>query len=159
METKKIEILYKTIPSAELSSEESILKNKAIEAAKKAYVPYSQFRVGAAIALENGGIVTGSNQENAAYPSGMCAERVAMFAANHQYPNSAPLAIALVAINNNEIADTISPCGACRQVLLESEKRFGKKIKLYLCGREETILIESIADSLPFCFDSSQMSK
>lgn len=157
MKTEKIEIVYRRVLEEELPTEGVKLVEAARRAAENAYAPYSKFSVGAAVELENSIIITGSNQENAAYPSGMCAERVAMFAANHQYPEIPPVAIAIAAFNDGKAVDYVSPCGGCRQVLLESETRYNRKIKVYMCGAKEIIIVESIATLLPFCFDGSQM--
>jgi len=137
------------------------LINKAKEATKKAYAPYSNFKVGAAVLLENGLIVTGNNQENAAYPSGLCAERVALFAASSQYPDVAVKAIAIAAHSDEFIIDTpIYPCGACRQVMAEYEYKFGKDIQLLLTGNEGKVLVlKNIKNILPFIFDASKLKK
>lgn len=153
MKEGKITIQYYIANINEVNSSEKELFEKAVEAAKRAYAPYSNFKVGAAILLSNGKIVTGSNQENAAYPSGLCAERVAMFSANHQYPDVAPQIILLVAIDkDNKLVDFVSPCGSCRQVLSESEKRYQHPIKVILCGKDDFIIFNRISDLLPFDF-------
>ena len=142
----------------ELHSDE---KN-AIEAAKKAcssaYAPYSHFHVGAAVLLDNGTIVVGANQENAAYPSGLCAERVALFAAASQYPQQKAVLLAIAACNDKgEFTEhAISPCGACRQVMLETEKRFQLPLKVLLYGASEIVCIESAQDLLPLAFTEAK---
>ena len=109
-------------PLEECSEIEKKLINAAKHATEKSYAPYSNFKVGAALLLENGEIITGNNQENAAYPSGLCAERVATFYANSVYPNEKVVAIAIAAWSNGKFTDdVITPCGGCRQVLLETE--------------------------------------
>ena len=145
----------------ELDNEAKNLILKAKEATKKAYAPYSNFKVGAAVLLDNGLIITGNNQENAAYPSGLCAERVALFAASSQYPEAAVKAVAITAHSDEFIIDTpIYPCGACRQVLAEYEYKFGKDIKLILTGNEGKVLvIKNIKTVLPFIFDASKLKK
>lgn len=145
----------------ELDNLSKTLIQKAKEATKNAYAPYSNFKVGAAILLENGIIVTGNNQENAAYPSGLCAERVAIFAASSQYPNIAVKAIAITAYSDDFIIDTpIYPCGACRQVLAEYEYKFDNNIELILTGSQGKVLvIKSIKTILPFIFDASKLKK
>ena len=111
-----------------LPEDEIILVNQSREAAKRAYAPYSKFQVGAAVLLENGEIITGTNQENAAYPSGLCAERVAVFYANSKYPDVPVIAIAVTAFTNNKFVQTpIPPCGSCRQVLTETETKNQKQ--------------------------------
>jgi cytidine deaminase len=131
------------------------LIESAIDATANAYAPYSYFNVGAAVLLKNGKIVEGSNQENAAYPLGLCAERVALFSANTQYPDTTVLAIAVAAVADGKQTDMITPCGACRQVLLEVEKRYQSPIKILLCGRELIYVVESAASLLPLSFDGS----
>lgn len=131
----------------------------ARQSCNMSYSPYSKFAVGAAIQLEDGTIVQGSNQENAAFPSGTCAERCAMFYANSMYPRTAPLAIAIAAKNEKGefTEEPISPCGACRQVLIESEHRYGKKLRVILSGREVCYIIETATQLLPFAFNAESM--
>ncbi|MBR5193411.1 MAG: cytidine deaminase [Bacteroidaceae bacterium] len=139
----------------ELSETDRLLVQKAQEATLRSYAPYSHFRVGASVQLEDGTIVTGTNQENAAYPSGLCAERTALFYANSQYPDQVVTALAIASRTENGTLcqSTISPCGACRQVMVETEKRFGKPIKILLCGTEEVYIAESAQCLLPLSFD------
>lgn len=151
-----LSIPYEYIPTSELSPQDRELEKAALKVAEGAYAPYSQFRVGAALRLKNGIIITGSNQENAAYPSGTCAERTALFYAGAQYPDEPILALALVAINREGRVGQISPCGACRQVLLESATRFSP-FRLLLCGGESTIILEDCRQLLPFGFDGSDL--
>lgn len=143
----------------ELPEADRELVLKAREAALVAYAPYSKFRVGAALKLKNGKIITGSNQENAAFPSGLCAERVALFAAHHQYPEVAVETIAITAQSfRKKINNPISPCGACRQVISESEKRFDQPIKLILTGEKGVVYVFNSVDSLlPFGFSSKDL--
>lgn len=144
----------------ELSVDQQKLIEKAKEQVQKAYAPYSQFQVGAAIELENGEIFAGSNQENAAYPSGLCAERVAMFYANAQYPNVAVKSIAIAAFTNGEfLKQPITPCGSCRQVLLETETRFENNIQVLLYGTEEIIELRNVKQLLPLCFEKTSLEK
>jgi cytidine deaminase len=125
----------------------------AKDAASKAYAPYSHFLVGAAVMLDNDLIVTGNNQENAASPSGLCAERTAVFSANSQYPDSPVKILAIAAICKDAfMKKPITPCGSCRQVLLETEKRFGRKIRFYLYGTEKIFYMEGIENLLPLSF-------
>lgn len=151
---KSFSFIYKSLKSNELSNVQLRLIDACKNAVRGSYAPYSNFNVGAAVLLENDIIVTGANQENVAYPSGMCAERIAMFAANAGYPDSAPIALAIAACKNGIFTDKpVTPCGACRQVLIESEKRFGRSIQILLYGTEEIILIDNVADLLPLSFE------
>lgn len=128
----------------------------AIDASNDAYAIYSGFKVGAAVLLENGEVVTGNNQENAAYPSGLCAERVAIFHANAMHPHQKVLAIAISARHNEEtVASPVPPCGSCRQVLLETERRFNQEINIYMHGSAKVIHVRSAAQLLPLAFDKS----
>jgi cytidine deaminase len=142
----------------ELNKTERLLLEAANEATKTSYAPYSKFNVGAAVLLENGEIITGSNQENNAYPSGLCAERVAVFFANAKYPNVAIKAIAISSSVDNKINDDeIYPCGSCRQVLVESENRQGTEIKLIMGGAKSIVVIDSVSLMLPFTFNLDKM--
>ncbi|MBP6611347.1 MAG: cytidine deaminase [Paludibacter sp.] len=144
----------------ELTEKQQQLIEKAKEQVYKAYAPYSEFQVGAAVELENGEIFSGSNQENAAYPSGLCAERVALFFANAQYPTTAVKTIAIAAYTKGEfLASPITPCGSCRQVLLESEMRFDTDIEVLLFGTEEIIQLNNVKQLLPLCFEKSNLQK
>ncbi len=143
----------------ELSKEEQILIQKSKSAVTNAYAPYSKFQVGAAVLLENGEIITGTNQENAAYPSGLCAERVAVFYANSKFPDVPVKAIAVTAFtNNNYVKTPIPPCGSCRQVLVETETRFQKPIKIYLVSESKITVINDAKDLLPLNFDESSLN-
>lgn len=154
----KKEIPYQRIKRADFTSGMLELEQAAREAAEKAYAPYSNFKVGAAVRLANGQIVTGSNQENAAYPSGICAERTALFYCGAQYPEVAVEEILVLAINNKgELAASAAPCGACRQVLLETSDRHQHPFRVILPGEEEAIVLEDNRDLLPFGFDASNM--
>lgn len=154
MREKTIEIKVKVFSFSELSEEKQMLIEKAKEVSFGAYAPYSKFSVGAAVLLENGEVVVGSNQENVAYPSGLCAERTAMFAANASYPHVAPKVLAIVAQTGGRFFENpITPCGSCRQVILETEKRFGKEIVVLLFGEEKIYEISSVKQLLPLAFD------
>ncbi len=144
----------------ELPAEYKSLMLEAHDAAKTAYAPYSAFHVGAAVLLANGKIIKGSNQENAAYPSGLCAERVAVFASAVQYPGVKIKAIAVTAMpGNQEEPVTASPCGACRQVMAEYEHLYHQDIKFIMYGSENKIIVlDSIKALLPFSFNSDQLS-
>lgn len=153
MQHKTIETNVLIYRFEELSEEYRQLINKAKEQIENSYVPYSGFHVGAALQLENGEIVTGSNQENAAYPSGICAERVAVFYANSQYPDIPVKTLAIAAWTNGHFVEQpITPCGACRQVMLETEMRFNKAITILLYGSESVYLIENVKELLPLSF-------
>jgi len=142
----------------ELSIEDQELVTTAKEAAKLAYAPYSRFRVGAALRLESGRIIHGSNVENAAFPSGICAERTSIAAAVSNYPDDKPVAMAITAINDKGMAaDCISPCGNCRQVLSEEEMRTGKQIRIILAGRNKIQVVETISHLLPLGFNMNNL--
>ncbi|MDM8160578.1 cytidine deaminase [Labilibaculum sp. K2S] len=144
----------------ELPLKEQELVKNAKEAAHRSYSPYSKFGVGAAILLENDEIIQGNNQENSAYPSGLCAERVAMFYANSKFPNTAVKAIAVTARTNDEFSDKpIPPCGSCRQVLLETEERFNQPIKLILYGEKKIRIVETIKEMLPLYFEKEMLDE
>ena len=130
----------------------------AIEATRRSYAPYSHFSVGAAALLANGVVVTGTNQENAAYPSGLCAERTTLFYANSQYPDQAVVTLTIAARTEKDFIDTpIPPCGACRQVILETEKRYKQPIRILLYGKKCIYEVQSIGHLLPLSFDASAM--
>jgi cytidine deaminase len=160
---KKIQIIttvfeYNSID--ELSLEDQKLVNNAKEATHRSYSPYSKFSVGAAILLENGKIIQGNNQENSAYPSGLCAERVAMFYANSKYPDIAVKTIAISSYTNGEFSEIpISPCGSCRQVLLETEERYNQPIKLILFGAKKIKIVETVKEMLPLFFEKEMLNK
>ena len=150
-----------TIPYTEFSDLSQLeiadreLVESAILSAKDAYAPYSGFYVGVAIRLENGEIVTGNNQENAAFPSGLCAERVALFSAGAQNKDVAPESMAIVAIKDNEITENpVTPCGACRQVFIETEMRYSKPFSLILVGKQKIYKFERATLLLPLSFNS-----
>ncbi|WP_035645480.1 cytidine deaminase [Flavobacterium sp. ASV13] len=139
----------------ELSEEIQDLMSQAVEIRKKAYAPYSQFKVGAALLLDNGKIVLGSNQENAAYPSGLCAERVAIFHAGSIYPEAKILKIAITAASDtNQTTAPIPPCGSCRQSIAEYEIKQDTPIEIYFMGEiGEVYKSASLKNLLPFMFD------
>ncbi len=140
-----------------LSKEVQLLFKKAIEARKKAYAPYSRFQVGAAILLNNKQIVTGNNQENAAYPSGMCAERVAVWNAYSQFPENTITKMVITATSlNKKVTAPIPPCGACRQTLSEYEINQKSPIKIYFMGEIGAVYkVDSLKALLPLMFDNS----
>lgn len=139
---------------AELMPSDRALVDAARSAAARAYAPYSKFKVGAAILLDNGTTVTGSNQENAAFPSGICAERTTAFYAHSTYPDSAfnTIAIAAIAADGKEVEAPIAPCGACRQALIEYEKLARKDVRLILVGSADIYIVPSIHSLLPVSF-------
>ena len=158
MQKKIIETKVSIYTFDELPNEYQTLINKAKKQVSNAYAPYSGFHVGAAVLLENGEIVTGSNQENSAYPSGLCAERVTMFYANAKYPDVPIKAIAIAAYTNGDfVKEPITPCGACRQVLLETEARFEKDITILLYGKNSVFVIENVKQLLPLCFEKTNL--
>jgi len=144
----------------ELPLQDQKLLSSAREAGKKAYAAYSGFKVGAAILLENGIIITGNNQENAAFPSGLCAERVALFYAGANYPG---IAIKAVAVSNSDnegaVSEMIKPCGACLQVLSEYEDLAGSPIRITLDGRNTVNILEGVENLLPFRFINRDLKK
>ena len=157
---KEIEIksLFRVYGMDELSQSDRELVSAAMEATKGSYAPYSKFRVGAAARLANGLVFTGANQENAAYPSGLCAERTTLFAANAQYPDQPVLALAIAARKGNRFMPTpISPCGACRQVISGVEDRFGHPVRILLYGTEGIYECNGIDALLPLRFVDAYM--
>ena len=134
----------------EISASDSQLLSSAKKSALKAYAPYSKFKVGSAVLLGNGKIISGNNQENAAYPSGLCAERTALFFASSQYPNEK---IKTIAITN-------VPCGACRQVILEYEAKQKSPVRIIMQKEKNKVLIsEGISSLLPLAFGSKELKK
>lgn len=153
---RSIKIDYHLVKRSDLSELDRRLEAAALSVAEGAYAPYSRFHVGAAALLANGEIVTGSNQENAAYPSGTCAERTALFWAAAQWPDVAVERLAVVAFNEEGRVPFISPCGSCRQVILETATRF-HPFPILLCGEEEVCILEDCRLLLPFGFDGSAL--
>lgn len=151
----KIEAEIEAYASAEdLDPTEQNLVSLASAAADRAYAPYSKYHVGAAALLENGEIVTGNNQENAAYPSGLCAERVAIFYAYAKFPGVKIRTIAIVTMGNEPAA----PCGSCRQAIAEYEHLAGKGIRILMAARGGKIFASrSISDLLPLAFNRDQL--
>jgi len=157
--TKNITFSYKEFESfEELETEDRELVNTAKESAGMAYAPYSGFMVGAAIRLESGRIVHGSNVENAAFPSGICAERTAIAWAVSNFPHDKPVAIAIAAMNADGLpAESVSPCGNCRQVIAEEESRTGNKIRIILACKSSIMVIEGIGMLLPMQFSGKSL--
>lgn len=158
MEHLKLEIDIDFCALEELSEEELDLVYQAANATENAYAKYSRFYVGAAVRLANGRVFIGANQENAAFPSGLCAERTAVFAAQANCPDQPVTMMAIAARNDAGLLPTpVTPCGACRQVILEVEDRYKKPIEILLYGRNGVYRIKSIKDLLPLCFIDSNM--
>lgn len=143
----------------ELSDADKAVVDAARAATANSYAVYSNFSVGAAVRLGNGTVVSGSNQENAAYPSGLCAERTTLFWANSQYPKEPVEVLAIAARSaQGELELPITPCGACRQVMLETEKRFGNKMKIILYGTRQCYVIDDgVRALMPLSFDSDSL--
>ena len=157
---KEIELLIQMRQYAfeELSADDRELVDSARRATHNAYARYSHFYVGAALRLQNGDIVIGANQENAAFPSGLCAERSAIFAAQSQQPQQAITALAISARNDRGFLQRpITPCGACRQVVLEMEDRYHRPVRFLLDGTSSVYEIKSIKDLLPLSFVDENM--
>lgn len=159
MKELHIDIHIRIFSVEEMGRGDVVLIEKAIEATGHSYAPYSHFSVGAAVRLTDGTIVCGSNQENAAYPSGICAERTTLFYANSQYPQQGVDTLAIAARNEKGelVSKPISPCGACRQVMLECEQRFQHPMRILLYGTEGVYEIESVSSLLPLSFSADAM--
>jgi cytidine deaminase len=161
MDKRKFEIAYTVFGNKEeLVEEDRMLIEKAKEISVNAYVPYSGFRVGVAVLLDNGKVLTANNQENASYPEGLCAERVVLFYAMSQYPNQKIKSIAVYG-NPQKFTLThfISPCGGCRQVMCEYEYRSRSKMRILLSGISgEIVLVEGVENLLPFQFSARDLS-
>ena len=161
MQEKTLKLNFTSAHLSELDNKDQELIANAKEAFITAYAPYSGFLVGASILLENGEIVNGSNQENVAYPSGLCAERVAMFYAGAKFPDAKIKAIAVSVLSKTfKVTDVISPCGACRQVMAEYEDKQAQPIKVILHSPTDDVLIaDTVQDLLPFMFKSPHLKK
>ena len=156
MTSKEIKIAYKEYDSLnQLEQYDRELAEAAIQATEGSYAPYSKFNVGAAVRLDSGLIIKGSNQENAAYPSGICAERTAMFYASATYPENAITSIAIAAGQDGVLCDIpVSPCGACRQVMAQYQLKGGQHMSILLVGGSRIWKFEKVDDLLPLIFDS-----
>ncbi|MHC5354599.1 cytidine deaminase [Myroides sp. LJL115] len=159
---KKIEVISSFLQYdslGELPMDIQMLMQKAIEVRKNAYAPYSKFRVGTALLLDDGSIVVGSNQENSAYPSGLCAERTAIFYANAVHPEKKIIRMAITASSDLKLTTVpIPPCGACRQSILEYEVKQDLPIEMYFMGAEGAVYYsESLTNILPFPFDKDAL--
>lgn len=160
MKEIRIETVFRVFDDvSELPKDVNTLMETAKEARENAHAPYSNFLVGAAILMENGNVVTGSNQENASYPSGLCAERTAIYYAGANYPNSKILKIAITAgALDGKTSEPIPPCGACRQAIAEYEVNQKSPIEIYFMGTSGKILkSNSLENLLPLVFDKSQL--
>ena len=156
MEKRKLEISYTEYSSkSEMPAADAVLLAKAEEMTRSSYAPYSEFHVGAAVRMESGQVYGGANQENAAFPSGLCAERSVLFYASSQHPDMPIEAIAIAAEHNGALTDeVVSPCGSCRQALVQYEVKFSKPIKVILGGKDRILVFDSVADLLPLVFDA-----
>jgi len=156
---RKFEITLKEYDSdSELTEEERDLVSMAKMASSDAYAPYSGFSVGAAVRLGNGMVIKGNNRENAAFPSGSCAERTALNYAGANYPGEQIVTIAICASNGKSFTDEpVSPCGSCRQLISEEEDRTGKKIRIILYGNKKIQVIDGITNLLPLKFNKKVM--
>lgn len=158
MKERKIETIVHIFELAELNKEDQQLVEAAKQATEGSYAPYSKFFVGAAARLQNGVVVIGANQENAAYPSGLCAERTALFAAGAQCPDQPVVALAIAARKGRKfLTQPISPCGACRQVISGVEERYGLPIRILLYGTEGILVSDGITPLLPLRFVDDDM--
>ena len=156
MVRKEIRIDYEEYASVEeMSAQDRELCRAAVEALDGSYAPYSHFHVGAAVRLSDGTIVKGANQENAAYPSGLCAERTAMFAAGATYPDLDMESIAVAARQDGRLcSDPAAPCGACRQVMAQYQTKSGKPMSVILVGANRIMKFSRVDDILPLIFDN-----
>lgn len=158
MKELDINIKIKVCAMDELTPADHELVERAIKATDNAYAEYSHFYVGAALRLSDNTIVTGANQENAAFPSGLCAERTAIFAAQANYPDKSITTLAIAARNDNGLMkQPISPCGACRQVISGVEDRYGTPLRILLYGTEGVYCIASAKDLMPLTFTDDSM--
>jgi len=160
MKKEKYDFAYEVYDSIdELSEQEAMLLKKAREVTQHAYAPYSHFKVGAVAKMKNGEIVSGSNQENASFPVGLCAERVLLASASSQYPK-VPIDIIAISYNSDKVASDhpVAPCGICRQSLQEFEERLKSPIKLVLGGMQgKVIVIDKASQLLPLAFTSDEL--
>ena len=156
MTEKEFKVAYTEYKSIdELCAEDRELASEAIAAMNNAYAPYSHFHVGAAVRMSNGQIVRGSNQENAAFPSGLCAERTAMFAASARYPDKDMRSIALAGgVHGRLTEQPATPCGACRQVMAQYQAKAGRPMSVIMIGKACIWKFEKVDDILPLIFDS-----
>lgn len=155
----QIDIRVQQMKLDELPDADRQLVERAKEMTTTSYSPYSHFQVGAALLLADGTVYGGSNQENAAFPTGLCAERTAFFYAQSRQPDVTPVAIAIAAQTGGSFtAQPVSPCGSCRQALLEAETRYHQPIRVLLYGTQVVYVVRSVTDLLPLLFDGSELS-
>ncbi|MCI1779206.1 MAG: cytidine deaminase [Bacteroidales bacterium] len=156
VENKQIKINYKVYDKTDdLTKDDVLLVKEASEAARKSYSPFSGFAVGAAVRLASGKVLSASNQENSAYPSGLCAERSVLFYTMANYPDDAVVAIAIAAFKSGRATDAPAyPCGACLQVMSECQARGGRKIRVICSGARKSVVLDSVEYMLPFAFDN-----
>ena len=161
MKDVRLEIKMRFAQLTELSEEERTLVERAISSTDRSYSPYSHFSVGAAIRLGDGKIFDGANQENAVFPVGLCAERTAIFAAQVAHPELPITAIAIAAKNpHGELTEEpVTPCGSCRQVMLEIENRYNVPMRVLLYGKKGVYLIETVKDLMPLSFADENMER
>jgi cytidine deaminase len=154
MKDLKLKVQIKECQMGELTDAERSLIEVAIQSTSRSYAPYSHFHVGAALLLADGTLLPGCNQENAAFPAGLCAERSALFAAGAQYPDVPPVMLAIAARDpQGELTDEpVSPCGTCRQVLIETETRYGRKLRILLYGKKCVYVMDGISNLMPLSF-------
>lgn len=159
MRTTEIKIIVREFENlSELPVDDQTLLMAARKITGQAYAPYSGFHVGAAVLLDNGQVVTGNNQENSAYPSGLCAERVTLFYANANFPDAAVQTIAISAAKNGVLVnEPVKPCGGCRQALAEAEVRFGKPIRIILDGQGSILVLDGVESLLPLSFSKKAL--
>ena len=156
MTNKEIKIAYIEYESLDqLDADDRKTADAAVEAISLSYAPYSRFNVGAAVMFEDGEIVKGANQENAAYPSGLCAERTALFYASASRPDKAMKILAIAARQEGKLCDSpATPCGACRQVMAQYQTKSGRPMAVILVGAKKNWKFEKVDDLLPLIFDS-----
>ena len=162
MQKKNLVICYTEFSSPdELTNDDKRLLEEAITIGKSAYAPYSHYHVGASVLLSDGQMVHGNNQENMAFPSGLCAERVALFAASANHPGVPVVAIAIAAASREfPVVEPVTPCGACRQAMIEYENLQTNPIRLILgCESGKTIIVESVGDLLPLSFKEEKLKR
>lgn len=154
MEIQNIQSTIQVCSFEELSQEEQHIIEMAIEGTNRSYTPYSHFHVGAGVLLNNGKVFIGCNQENAAFPAGLCAERTALFSAGAQYPDEPVkvLAIAARGTDGELTEEPVSPCGTCRQVIIETETRFNQQVIILLYGKQKIYRMEGIRQLMPLSF-------
>lgn len=154
MTEKTINTRVKEYAYDELGAEDRKLVEAAREATRGSYAPYSHFNVGAALLLDNGVMIKGANQENAAFGAGTCGERSALYNAAANYPGAAVVKIAVTAFNRGDfVEEPCAPCGICRQAMIEFETKSGKPMRVLLVGRDRVLVVDSCRDLLPLVFD------